>query len=136
MKNALTFHFPLSFFRVAAVERLIKVIVHQPACVKLRGVLSGKSGGTLRRGWTAGQNSNARAYAESLSVHRVGTDFVIDIINPVEYASYVEFGHRTSNHKNWVEGKFMLTLSEKEIASMAPKILERKLEDYLRRCFS
>lgn len=97
---------------------------------------SGKTGGTLRRGWTAGQNSNARAYAESLSVHRVGTDFVIDIINPVEYASYVEYGHRTANHKKWVEGKFMLTLSEKEIASMAPRILERKLEDYLRRCFS
>lgn len=97
---------------------------------------TGKTGGTLRRGWTAGQNANAKAYAESLSVQRVGSDFVIDIINPVEYASYVEYGHRTSNHKNWVEGKFMLPLSAKEVQDMAPRILERKLADYLRRCFS
>lgn len=97
---------------------------------------SGKTGGTLRRGWTAGQNANAKAYAESLSVQRVGSDFIIDIINPVEYASCVEYGHRTSNHKNWVEGKFMLTLSAKEVQAMAPRILERKLADYLRRCFS
>ena len=83
-----------------------------------------------------GQNANAKAYAESLSVQRVGSDFVIDIINPVEYASYVEYGHRTSNHKNWVEGKFVLTLSAKEVQDMAPRILERKLADYLRRCFS
>lgn len=69
-------------------------------------------------------------------MQRVGSDFVIDIINPVEYASYVEYGHRTSNHKNWVEGKFMLTLSAKEVQAMAPRILERKLAGYLRRCFS
>lgn len=41
--------FSIIIFRVAAVERFIKVIVHQPACVKLRGVLSGKSGGTNTR---------------------------------------------------------------------------------------
>lgn len=41
--------FSIIIFRVAAVERLIKVIVHQPACVKLRGVLSCKSGGTNTR---------------------------------------------------------------------------------------
>ena len=97
---------------------------------------TGKTGGTLRRGWTAGQNANAKAYAESLPVQRVGGDFVIDIINPVEYASYVEYGHRTANHKGWVEGKFMLTISAKEVQDMAPRILERRLADYLRRWFS
>ena len=126
------------FFNACAKELaarlLAKVIKRTPVGDYPKS--TGKTGGTLRRGWTAGQNSNAKAYAESLSVHRVGTDFVIDIINPVEYASYVEYGHRTSNHKNWVEGEFMLTLSEKEIAGMAPKILERKQADYLRRCFS
>lgn len=126
------------FFNACAKELaarlLAKVIKRTPVGDYPKS--TGKTGGTLRRGWTAGQNSNARAYAESLSVHRVGTDFVIDIINPVEYASYVEYGHRTSNHKDWVEGKSMLALSSKEVQDMSPPILERKLADYLRRCFS
>ena len=70
-----------------------------------------------------------------MTVNKVGTDYVIEIINPVEYASYVEFGHRTRNHKGWVEGKFMLTISEDEIRRSAPKILEKKLETYLKGCF-
>ena len=97
--------------------------------------LSGKTGGTLRRGWTGGENVNATAYANSLNVTKQGTDYVIDIINPVEYASYVEFGHRTRSHKGWVEGKFMLTISEDEIKRSAPRILEKKLEKYLKECF-
>ena len=96
---------------------------------------SGKKGGTLRRGWTGGKSSNATAYANSLNVTKVGSEYVIEIINPVEYASYVEFGHRTRNHKGWVEGKFMLTISEDEIRSSAPRILEKKLEEYLKECF-
>ena len=96
----------------------------------------GKTGGTLRRGWTAGKTSNATTYANSLTVNKVGTDYVIEIINPVEYASYVEFGHRTANHKGWVEGQFMLTISENEIRQSAPRILEKKLEKYLKECFS
>ena len=83
-------------------------------------------GGTLRRGWTGG--SNATAYANSLSVRKNGGEYTIDIINPVEYAEYVEYGHRTRNHKKWVPGIFMLTLSEKEIQSSAPKILENKIK--------
>ena len=96
----------------------------------------GKTGGTLRRGWTGGNKSNATAYANSLTVNKVGTDYVIEIVNPVEYASYVEFGHRTANHKGWVEGQFMLTISEDEIRRSAPRILEKKLEKYLKECFS
>ena len=53
---------------------------------------SGKKGGTLRRGWTGGKNSSAVAYADSLTIHHFGDAYVIEIINPVEYASYVEFG--------------------------------------------
>ena len=97
--------------------------------------VAGKVGGTLRRGWTAGQKSNATAYAQSLQVNKVGNDYVIEIINPVEYASYVEFGHRTRNHKGWVEGHFMLTISEDEISKSAPRILEKKLKTYLEGCF-
>ena len=88
---------------------------------------SGKKGGTLRRGWTGGKNSSAVAYADSLTIHRFGDAYVIEIINPVEYASYVEFGHRTANHKGWVNGRFMLTISEQEIQQAAPAIIEKKL---------
>lgn len=88
---------------------------------------SGKKGGTLRRGWTAGKNQSAVTYADSLPIHHFGDTYVIEIINPVEYASYVEFGHRTRNHKGWVNGRFMLTISEQEIQQAAPAIIEKKL---------
>ena len=116
-----------------AARLLAKVIKRTP--VGQYPAETGKKGGTLRRGWTGGKSSNATAYANSLTVNKVGTDYVIDIINPVEYASYVEYGHRTRNHKGWVEGRFMLTISEDEIRNSAPRILEKKLKNYLKGCF-
>ena len=116
-----------------AARLLAKVIKRTPVGQYPKG--SGKTGGTLRRGWTAGKSSNATAYANSLTVNKVGGDYVIEIINPVEYGSYVEFGHRTRDHMGWVEGHFMLTISEDEIRKSAPRILEKKLETYLKGCF-
>lgn len=96
---------------------------------------TGKKGGTLRRGWTNGKGGGASAYAQSLKVHHFGDAFVIEIVNPVEYASYVEFGHRTRGGKGWVAGKFMLTISEQEIERNAPKIIEQKLKKKLGEVF-
>ena len=91
---------------------------------------SGKKGGTLRRGWTGGQKYS-KGYIDTLTIkHEAGT-FIIEIVNPVEYASYVEYGHRTANHKGWVAGKFMMTLSENELRDIAPKVLENKLKKFL-----
>ena len=84
--------------------------------------------GNLRRGWTGGVNGNAVSYANSLKVDKKGNIYIIEIINPVEYASYVESGHRTRNHKGWVEGRFMLRISEDELRQSAPKILEMKIK--------
>ena len=95
----------------------------------------GKKGGTLRRGWTGGKTSGASAYVNSLKVHTFGGNYVIEIINPVEYASYVEFGHRTRGGNGWVEGKFMLTISEQEVQRDSAKILEKKLKQKLGECF-
>ena len=95
---------------------------------------SGKMGGTLRRGWTGGEKSSAQNYADSLTVHHYGDAYVIEIVNPVEYASYVEYGHRTANHKGWVQGRFMMTISEQELQRIAPKVLENKIKKYLREC--
>lgn len=70
----------------------------------------------------------AAGYANSLTVTREGNDYVVEIINPVEYASYVEYGHRTRGGKGWVPGRFMMTISEQEIEKSAPAILERKIK--------
>ena len=40
----------------------------------------------------------------------------------------MESGHRTRNHKGWVEGRFMLRISEDELRQSAPKILEMKIK--------
>ena len=95
---------------------------------------SGKKGGTLRRGWTGEKRSSAQNYADSLTVHHFDDTYVIEIVNPVEYASYVEYGHRTANHKGWVKGKFMMTISEQELEKIAPKVLENKIKKYLGGC--
>lgn len=95
---------------------------------------SGKKGGTLRRGWTGEKRSSAQNYADSLTVHHFGDTYVIEIVNPVEYASYVEYGHRTANHKGWVKGKFIMTISEQELEKIAPKVLENKIKKYLGGC--
>lgn len=95
---------------------------------------AGYQGGTLRRRWTVGD------------IQKVGDSYQIEVINPTEYAFYVEYGHRQkpgryvpalgiSLKKGWVPGKFMLTISEQQINSAAPAILEKKLNDYLKGVF-
>lgn len=114
-----------------AKRLLAKVIKRTPVGVYPSG--SGKQGGTLRRGWTGQKSGSAASYANSLNVQRVGNTYQIDIVNPVEYASYVEFGHRTRGHKGWVKGQFMMTISENELQTIAPKVLEQKLLKYLQK---
>lgn len=93
---------------------------------------AGKTGGTLRRNWSISKN-----------VTKQGNTYSIEIINPIEYASYVEYGHRQEVGRYvpaigkklvqpWVEGKFMLTISEAEIESMTPKLLQTKLNQMLK----
>lgn len=106
---------------------------------------TGKKGGTLRRGWTGGKNAGA-AYAQSLPITKTGGTYTIEVINPVEYASYVEFGHRQEPGRyvpaigkrlkaGWVNGQYFLTLSEQDLERFAPAVLEKKLNDLLREVF-
>ena len=92
--------------------------------------------GTLRRGWTAGNNQNATAYANSLNVTKVGNKYKIDIINPVEYASYYEYGHRDRSHTKWIPGHFTLTIAEQELNSMSDAILQKKLNKFMKDMFT
>ena len=102
---------------------------------------SGKMGGTLRRGWTSKTHDEAasgtgkrgepaKEYAASLPVRKVGDYYKIQIINPVEYASYVEFGHRTKSG-GWVEGRYMLTISEEQLKQISPVVLQRMINKKL-----
>jgi hypothetical protein len=128
-----------------AARLLAKVIKRTP--VGQYPTETGKKGGTLRRGWTSesereaeltaafGGGSAAKAYAESLKVNKVGNVYQIEIVNPVHYASYAEYGHRTRDHKGWIQGRFMLTISEQELETQSASILERKLMKYLGECF-
>lgn len=91
---------------------------------------AGYTGGTLRRGWTTG-------------IHRKGNDYVIEINNPASYASYVEYGHRQTPgrfvpaigktlKKAWVPGRFMMTISVRELEEQAPAMIEKKLTEMIR----
>lgn len=95
---------------------------------------SGYVGGNLRRNWTVGE------------IQKEGGAYRIEVFNPTEYASYVEYGHRQEPgryvpaigkrlKKGWIQGKFMLAISEKEINALAPKLVEKKLEEMIREVF-
>ena len=118
---------------------------------------TGKNGGTLRRGWTARTEEEAAAgsgdgkskvaaYVNSLPITKRGKSYTIEVINPVHYASYVEFGHRQtpgryvpalgkSLKQGWVNGKYFLTFAETQLEQKIPSILEKELEKLLRDIF-
>lgn len=97
--------------------RLLRMVIKRTPVGQYKGI--GKVGGTLRRGWTTG------------TITKEGSSYKIDIVNPVEYATYVEYGHRTANHSGWIPGQFFMTISEQELEKIAPKILENKIKKYL-----
>lgn len=111
--------------------RLLRMVIKRTPV----GVYSeelGKKGGTLRRGWTGSKGqASAKGYADAMTINHSGNSYTVEIVNPVEYASYVEYGHRTADHKGWVNGQFMMTISEQELEKIAPKVLEQKIRKYL-----
>lgn len=114
---------------------------------------SGYSGGTLRRGWTAKTESEAEKngkpadptkYVAGMRVNKRGAVYEIVVYNPVHYASYVEYGHRQlpgryvpaigkQLKRPWAKGKFMMTTTAKSIQAAAPKVIEKKLKQWLER---
>ena len=84
----------------------------------------GHVGGTLRKGWyITGVRKN------------VNTHFIL-IYNNVEYASFVEYGHRKRNNKGWVEGRFMLTISMKEVERSMQQIADKHTIQVLKQLFN
>lgn len=84
--------------------------------------------GTLRRAWTLDN--------QYFHVAKRGNEYEIEIINSMEYASYVEYGHRTRGHDGWVHGYFMLTQAEMEMEKVMPKLIEKRLQEKLGEIFN
>ncbi len=118
-------------------------------------IWSGYVGGTLRRGWvskTAGEAKSGKGstisaeqqkeYVGSLAISKSGNEYQITIENPVEYAPYVEYGHRQTPGRyvpalgkrltrSFVPGQNMLTISEAELEAQAPKLIEARISQWL-----
>lgn len=78
--------------------------------------------GNLRRNWKVGR------------VERRGNAYVVEIFNNVEYASFREFGHRSGvDLTNWTEGRFMMTISMKEMEQELPRYLEKRQMELLKK---
>lgn len=117
------------------------------AGVRYETYWAGYTGGTLRRGWLSKTEEEARsgggagsvlAHVEALPTEHDGNTYQIIVENPVHYASYVEYGHRQTPGRyvpalgkslkaNWVDGRYMLTISAMEVQEMAPAVVERAL---------
>lgn len=84
-------------------------------------------GGTLRRNWQLG-----KIIAE-------GKRISVEILNPTEYATEVEYGHRImggaghSIEVGWKDGRFMLTISVNEIRNQIPARFAQQWSDFCKR---
>ena len=96
--------------------------------------------------WEGYEGGNLRDQWDVLPIERNGDQYIVTVINPVEYASYVEYGHRQrpgryvpalgkSLKANWVDGRFMLTISVQEVQAKAPAITEKAIYKALKGVF-
>ncbi|MFJ3386324.1 MULTISPECIES: HK97 gp10 family phage protein [unclassified Lysinibacillus] len=71
-------------------------------------------------------------------VIKQGDNYIIVIYNQLEYASFVEKGHRiviAGKTVGWVEGRFMLKLTEDEMQRIAPNMWEIEIAKEMKRIF-
>ncbi|WJY27473.1 HK97 gp10 family phage protein [Sporosarcina trichiuri] len=113
-------------FRIAS-GRVHDKIARRVALLAIRKVklMTPVDTGDLRNNW-------------QFQVVKKGDVYVIVIFNQVEYASFVESGHRivvAGRTVGWVEGRFMLKLTMGELESIAPRMWEREIEREMRRIF-
>lgn len=102
--------------------------------------------GNLRREWDVGLG---RLSKEGVSKTEAGNTYSVTIENTatspegVQYASYVEYGHRQTPGRyvpaigkrltaSWVEGQHMLETSEDNLKTILPNVLEKKLDALIR----
>lgn len=92
-------------------------------------------------------DTNQLRNAWRYEVIQVGNTYMVYVINVTEYASFVESGHRivvrvksssggyVKKTVGWVEGRFMLKLTEQEIESLIPILWDEEIAREMRRIF-
>lgn len=100
--------------------------------------------GALRNTWAVGNQAvqigrtNAQPISEFEqaatleSVRVVGNELEITISNAMDYASFVEYGHRLRNGA-WRNGFFMMTIGVKRIQREIPERFSKEFAQYMRR---
>lgn len=77
--------------------------------------------GTLQNSWDISR------------VKKTSTGYEMEILNPTEYAPYVEYGHRIKvggATVGWKEGVFMMTISENEMEKVKDRIVKKHMAKY------
>lgn len=106
-------------------------------------------GGALKRGWI-GQvddpgpepsRSEIEGYVNSLTIRRAGRRYSITLSNRVDYAPYVEYGHRQRPGRfipalgktlvnAWVPGQHMMLTAQREIYTMQRALYEKLFNEW------
>ncbi|MDO5714819.1 MAG: HK97 gp10 family phage protein [Tissierellia bacterium] len=76
--------------------------------------------GDLRKGWSITKIEKQDAF------------YQVRIKNDVEYADYVESGHRTRDHKRWIPGVFMLKIAEHKVEKEMDAIIQQEINKVLK----
>ena len=77
--------------------------------------------GALKRSWELGD------------VQGEGENISVEILNGMEYATYVEYGHRVVRNGvevGWCEGRFMLKISIDEIRKQMPLRYQKEFKQF------
>lgn len=137
--------------KVLMSGKMQKDVLKELAARLVRAVIlrSPVQSGDLRRGWQVGSNDNDAVGDATVirtnsgisdvidvKVQKHGTVMSVYVYNPVRYAPYVEYGHRTAGGKGWVEGQFMMTTSARELAGVSDRLIESYLKRELEKVFS
>lgn len=72
----------------------------------------------------------ARSWKATDKVTQKGNTYSKTISNSADYAVYVEYGHRTRNHRGWVPGKFMLTRAIDDVEKEKERIVSEIVNKY------
>jgi len=92
------------------------------------------------RGWEILARTSARtpvdtgALKAAWQIGEVGLDgdtLYIEILNGMEYASFVELGHAT-RAGNWVDGRYMVTVSMDEVAENIQTYFDEEFSEFVR----
>ena len=104
-------------FDEEASKRLNNVSQKLVAKVKLKTPVGKVKGGTLRRSW------RVKSEGQLAKI----------VYNNVKYGPMVEYGHRTRGGKSFVDGRYMLTKSVKEIEDTLTSEFSMMIEDLFNR---